>query len=61
MGKRIPQYNYLPANELPAYQLFKRWQKATGTKSMEKFGTMNRDRILADIKKYKPALLKPIR
>ena len=61
MAKRIPAYNYLSAQELPPYQLFKRWQKATKTKSMEKFGTLSRARLLADIKKYKPELLKPIR
>ncbi len=58
---KIPAYNYLPADELPPYQLFKRWQKATKTKGMEKFGTISGTKMLADIKKYKPELLKPIR
>ncbi len=58
---KIPTYNHLPADEIPPYQLFKRWQKATKTKSMEKFGTMSRQKTLADIKKYRPELLKPIR
>jgi len=61
MASRIPKYNYLPATELPPYQLFKRWQKATNTKSMDKFGTISGTRMLADIKRYKPELLKPIR
>jgi len=61
MSTRIPKYNYLPAKELPPYQLFKRWQKATKTKGMEKFGTMSRSRMIADIKNYKPELLKPVR
>jgi len=58
---RIPAYNYLPADKLPPYQLYKRWQKATKTKGMEKFGTMSRVKMLADIKKHKPELLKPTR
>jgi len=59
MAKRIPKYNYLPAKELPPYQLFKRWQLATRTKSMEKFGTMSKAKLLADIKKWRPELLQP--
>jgi len=58
--KQIPKYDYVPADKLPAYQLFKRWQKATKTKSMDKFGTMSGTKMLADIKKHKPELLKPI-
>ena len=58
---KIPAYNYLPADKLPPYQLFKRWQKATKTRSMERFGTISGAKMLADIKKHKPELLKPIR
>ena len=61
MASKIPKYNNYPAGELPPYQLFKRWQKATNTKSMAKFGTISKAKMLADIKKYKPELLKPIR
>ena len=60
MAIKIPAYNNIPAHKLPPYQLFKRWQKATKTKNMDKFGTMSRSRLLADIKRYKPELLKPI-
>ena len=60
MARRTPKYNYLPAKELPPYQLFKRWQKATETKSMAQFGTISKIRMLYDIKKYRPELLKPI-
>ena len=61
MTGKIPAYNHLPAHKLPPYQLFKRWQKATMTKNMELFGTLSEKRMLADIKKHKPELLKPIR
>ena len=54
--KRIPKYDYLPAKALPPYQLFKRWQKATGTKSMDQFGTISADKMFTDIRKYKPEL-----
>ena len=59
MAVPSPKYNYLHAKDLPPYQLFKRWQKATKTKSMDKFGTMSRKRLLDDIKKHKPEMLKP--
>ena len=58
MASRIPTYKYELAKDLPPYQLFKRWQKATGTKGMTKFGAISRAKMLADIKKYKPMLLK---
>ena len=58
MATRISVYKNVPAKDLPAYQLFKRWQKATGTSSMTKFGVISKAKMLADIKKYKPALLK---
>lgn len=60
MTGRIPEYKYLPARELPPYQLFKRWQKATQTQSDELFGILSRRRILSDIRKAKPELLKPM-
>ena len=61
MANTIPTYNHLPAKDLPPYQLYKRWQKATKTKSMSRFGIISRREMLADIKRLKPELLKPIR
>ena len=58
MANRVPIYKNVPAKDLPAYQLFRRWQKATGTTSMTKFGTISKAKMLADIKKYEPILLK---
>jgi len=56
-----PPYSHVPAKDLPPYQLFKRWQKATGVKSMGLFGTLSEKKMLADIKKHNPKLLNPIR
>ena len=58
MPRKIPTYKDVSAKDLPPYQLFKRWQKATGTTSMTKFGVISKAKMLADIKKYKPSLLK---
>ncbi len=49
MVKKIPEYKYLPLEDLPPYQLYKRWQKATGYNDMDKFGTMPRQKLLDDI------------
>ncbi|MEW6214109.1 MAG: hypothetical protein AB1478_02725 [Nitrospirota bacterium] len=57
MRRKIPTYNYLPANELPPYQLYKRWQEATGYSEIDKFGKLSREKMLQDIKTYKSSLL----
>jgi hypothetical protein len=59
--KRIPLYNYLPATELPPYQLFKRWQKAMNTTDMSQFGFMSKDKMLSDIELNNPKLLNAIK
>jgi len=56
--KRMPEYNYLLAKDLPPYQLFKRWQRATATKSDKLFGYISRARMLSDIERCKPELLR---
>lgn len=48
--RKIPEYKNVPSEKLPPYQLFKRWQKATHTSSMEQFGWISGDKMLLDIK-----------
>ena len=53
MAKRIPEYNHIPDSEAPPYQLYKRWQKATGYQSMDKFGTLGRKQMLFELAETK--------
>lgn len=52
-GKRIPEYKNLPDAEVPPYQLYKRWQEATGYTSMDKFGALSGKFMLSDIAEAK--------
>ncbi len=49
---REPQYKNLHDEELPPFQLYKRWQKVTGYTSMDRFGS--RQEALDAIKRAKP-------
>ncbi len=51
---KITKYNYLKVKDLPPYQLYKKWQKATNYSLMDKFGKLSRDKMLADIACTRP-------
>jgi hypothetical protein len=51
---REPEYKNLPDEELPPFQLYKRWQTATGYTSMDRFGSLPRQEALDAIKRAKP-------
>jgi hypothetical protein len=51
---REPEYKNLPDEELPPFQLYKRWQKVTGYTSMDRFGSLPRQEALDAIKRAKP-------
>lgn len=57
---KIPLYRHLPDNELPPYQLFKRWQTATGNLGDDIFyrffGKIDRQQLLNDIAERKSSL-----
>lgn len=56
--RKIPKYDYLRAEELPPYQLFKRWKKIVAIVPLECtrkdlsriFGAISREKMLKDIK-----------